>query len=220
MNVLVISPHPDDETLGAGGALLKFKDMGNKIFWLNVTNMKTEYGYTEIQVAERNREIECVKTAYGFADSFNMELEPAGMDKYQKGMLVGKFREILEKTKPEVLFIPYPYDVHSDHRIVFESVYSCTKSFRAPYVKSVLCMEILSETDQAQKEHGFIPNVFIDISPYLEKKIEVMKIYKSEIDNAPFPRNEDAIRGLASYRGASAYFKYSEAFCLIKGRVD
>ena len=45
MNVLVISPHPDDETLGAGGALLKFKDMGNKIFWLNVTNMKTEYGY-------------------------------------------------------------------------------------------------------------------------------------------------------------------------------
>ncbi len=47
MNVLVISPHPDDETLGAGGTLLKFKDKGHKLYWLNVTNMKTEYGYKQ-----------------------------------------------------------------------------------------------------------------------------------------------------------------------------
>lgn len=220
MNVLVISPHPDDETLGAGGTLMKFKNMGDHIFWLNVTNMKIEYGYSNSKVAERNREIERIKAAYGFTASFNMELEPAGMDKYQKGMLVGKFKEIIEKIKPEVLLIPYPYDVHSDHRIVFESVYSCTKYFRAPYLKTILSMEILSETEQAQQEKGFVPNVFIDISPYIEKKIEFMRIYQSELDHAPFPRNEDAIRGLASYRGAAAYFKYGEAFYLIKGRVD
>ena len=72
----------------------------------------------------------------------------------------------------------------------------------------------------AERSHGFIPNVFVDITDYLDKKIEIMKTYKSEIDASPFPRNEDAIRGLASYRGATAHYKYSEAFYLVRSRVD
>ena len=213
MNVLVISPHPDDETLGAGGTLLKFKDKGHKLYWLNVTNMKTEYG-------ERNAEIESVKAAYSFDGFWNLELEPAGVDKYETGELVSKFKDVFEKVKPELLLIPYRFDVHSDHRVIFDAVYSCTKSFRAPYLKTVLSMEILSETDQAQQESGFVPNVFINIDGYVERKIEIMKIYKSEIDKAPFPRNENAIRGLAAYRGATGYYNSCESFYLVKGRLD
>ncbi len=56
MKVMVISPHPDDETLGAGGTLLKFKEKGHKLYWLNVTNVKVEYGYSEERVKERNKE--------------------------------------------------------------------------------------------------------------------------------------------------------------------
>lgn len=220
MNVLVISPHPDDETLGAGGTLLKLKSNGHKIYWLNVTNMKTEYGYTAERVRERNEEINKVNRAYSFDGFWNLEMEPAGMDKYETGRLISQFKQIFEKVRPELLFLPYQYDVHSDHRVIFNTVYSCTKAFRAPYLKTVLSMEILSETDQAQKEKGFIPNVFVDISPFIDKKIEIMKMYKSEIDAAPFPRNENAISGLAAYRGATAYYEYSEAFCLIKSRMD
>lgn len=220
MNVLVISPHPDDETLGAGGTLLKLKDNGHKIYWLNVTNMKTEYGYTAERVKERNEEIHMVNDAYGFDGFWNLEMEPAGMDKYETGALVSQFKKVFEDIKPELLFIPYRYDVHSDHRVIFDTVYSCTKSFRAPYLKTVLSMEILSETDQAQHESSFSPNVFIDVSKYIDKKIDIMKIYKSEIDDAPFPRNENAIKGLAAYRGATAYQGYSESFYLIKSRLD
>lgn len=220
MNVLVISPHPDDETLGAGGTLLKFKESGHKTFWLNVTNMKSEYGYTTKRVDERNKEIENVISSYSFDGFWDMELEPAGMDKYETGILVSQFKKVFEEVKPELLLIPYRYDVHSDHRVIFDTVYSCTKSFRAPYLKTVLSMEILSETDQAQRESGFMPNVFIDVSKYIDKKIEIMKLYKSEIDKPPFPRNEDAIKGLASYRGSTSYYKYAEAFYLIKKRMD
>lgn len=220
MNVLVISPHPDDETLGAGGTLLKFKEKGHKIFWLNVTHMKTEYGYTKERIDERNAEIEKVKAAYSFDGFWNLELEPAGVDKYETGMLVSKFKSVFEAVRPELLFIPFRNDVHSDHRVIYDAVYSCTKSFRAPYLKTVLSMEILSETDQAPQESGFIPNVFINIDEYLDRKIEIMNIYKSEIDVAPFPRNANAIKGLAAYRGATGYYNNCEAFYLVKSRID
>lgn len=220
MNVLVISPHPDDETLGAGGTLLKFKEQGHNIYWLNVTNMKTEYGYKQERVNERNAEIESVKSAYSFDGFWNLELEPAGVDKYETGQLVSKFKKVFEEVKPELLLIPYRFDVHSDHRVIFDAVYSCTKSFRAPYLKTVLCMEILSETDQAQPESGFVPNVFINIEGYVDRKIEIMNIYRSEIDTAPFPRNANAIKGLAAYRGATGYYNNSEAFYLVKSRID
>ncbi|QFJ53985.1 PIG-L deacetylase family protein [Pseudobutyrivibrio xylanivorans] len=220
MNILVISPHPDDETLGAGGTLLKLKAQGHHIFWLNITNMKTEYGYTEERVAERNAEIEIVRKAYGFEALYNLELEPAGVDKYDLGDLIPILKNVLEEVKPDVLFVPYKHDVHSDHRVIYEAIYSCTKAFRAPYLKNVLCMEIISETDQADRENGFVPNVFFDVTDYIDKKIEIMKTYKSEIDEPPFPRNEDAIRGMAAYRGATSHYKYAESFYLVKSRMD
>lgn len=220
MKVLVISPHPDDETLGAGGTLLKLKKEGHEIYWLNVTNMKTDYGYTAERVAERNAEIQKVAAAYQVDGFYNMELTPAGVEKYDLGELIGGFKKVFEEVQPDTVFVPYQYDVHSDHRVIFDAVYSCTKSFRAPYLKNVLAMEIISETDQAERSHGFIPNVFFDVTDYLDKKIEIMKTYESEIDAAPFPRNEEAIRGLAAYRGATAHYKYAEAFYLVKSRFD
>ncbi len=220
MKILVVSPHPDDETLGAGGTLLKMKDEGHKIYWLNVTNMKEEYGYTSERIHERQQEIDNVKRMYKVDDFIDLGLEPAGLDKYDKGVVVGMFKGVLDEIKPELLILPYGYDVHSDHHVVYEALYASIKSFRAPYIKTVLCMEILSETDQASSENCFEPNVFVDISNYIDKKLEVMKNYKSEISEAPFPRNEEAIKGLASYRGATSYYRYAEAFKLVRGRIS
>ena len=45
--IIVISPHADDETLGGGGMLLKHSENGDKIYWINVTNAKKEFGYSD-----------------------------------------------------------------------------------------------------------------------------------------------------------------------------
>lgn len=45
--ILIISPHADDETLGAGGYLLKHRDLKDEIYWINVTNANIKYGYTK-----------------------------------------------------------------------------------------------------------------------------------------------------------------------------
>lgn len=220
MKVMVVSPHPDDETLGAGGFLLKCRQKDAKLYWLNVTNMKEEYGYSPEQIERRQNEIDQVKSSYGIKFFYDLALKPAGVDEYPLGELVGRLKEILDEARPDTLLIPYGNDVHSDHRVIYHAVYSCTKSFRSPYLKTVLCMEILSETDQASPNQTFTPNFFVNIADYIDKKIQIMKIYESELKEPPFPRNPEAIRGLSAFRGAAAGYPYGEAFYMLKHRIN
>jgi LmbE family N-acetylglucosaminyl deacetylase len=79
-------------------------------------------------------------------------------------------------------------------------------------------METLSETEYAPslKEDSFIPNSFVDISAYMNKKIKLMQIYKNEFGNHPFPRSEKNIRALGTLRGATCGYEYAESFILLK----
>jgi N-acetylglucosamine malate deacetylase 1 len=61
-----------------------------------------------------------------------------------------------------------------------------------------------------------IANTYSDISDFLEKKIEIMKIYESELQNSPLPRSIDNIQALARFRGATVSVKYAEAFMLLR----
>lgn len=77
--------------------------------------------------------------------------------------------------------------------------------------------ECLSETEAmpALPENLFIPNVYSDISDFLDEKIEIMKIFESELQEPPLPRSIVAIKALAQYRGVAAGVNYAEAFMLI-----
>ena len=66
MKVLVMSVHPDDETLGCGGTLLKHKMEGDEIFWLIATDMKVKDGFSKEKIAARDKEIETVSLKYNF----------------------------------------------------------------------------------------------------------------------------------------------------------
>ena len=72
MNILVVSPHPDDETLGVGGTLLKMKKAGHKIFWLIITQVSVDLGWSESFVNHREEQIKTVKSFYGFDGFYNL----------------------------------------------------------------------------------------------------------------------------------------------------
>ena len=79
-------------------------------------------------------------------------------------------------------------------------------------------METLSETEFAPSSasDNFVPNVFVDVSQYIEKKIQIMNIFESEISKHPFPRSEKNIKALATLRGATSGCEYAESFMLLK----
>ena len=212
--VLVIAVHPDDETLGCGGTLLKHKANGDEIYWLICTTLPKNHSYYNT----REEEIKKVASLYNFDGVYNLELETMRVDEYSMSDLIGKISKVINEIQPNILYLPFKGDVHSDHRKIFEASYSCTKSFRYPFIKKIYMIETLSETEftPSTKEDSFIPNVFVDISEYMDKKIEIMKIYKSEMAEHPFPRSEKNLKALATLRGATAGCEYAESFMLLK----
>jgi len=217
--IMFVSVHPDDETIGCGGTILKNKKLGNKIYWLNLTDisMSHPFGYTK-EFAEHIYWTEAeVSKKYGFEKMFNLEI-PAGMlETYETRVLVSKIDEVLNSVKPDELYLPNRSDIHSDHRIGFNAVYACTKNFRKPYIKKILMYETLSETEYAPalSENAFIPNFYVDISDYFDKKLRIMGLYDTEIMPEPYPRSFRAIQALAAFRGSRIGAAYAEAFMLL-----
>lgn len=216
MNVLVVSPHPDDETLGAGGTILRLKEEGNKIFWLNITGMTKGGIFSEEMQERRKEQLKNIEDFYKFEGTYNLNLPTAQLDSYNTSDAIDKIREVFTKVQPEMLILPDYNDAHSDHKKVFEWCYSCSKVFRFPYIKKIMTMEIVSETDFGKPENPFIPNFYVDITEYLEKKINALNIYDTELGEPPFPRSIEHVKALATVRGAAAGVKYAEAFRMIK----
>jgi len=211
--VLVVAVHPDDETLGCGGALFKHKDSGDEIHWMIATEMEELEG-----VSQRNIEIDKVAELYDFDSVHRLKLLTTKVDEYSMSELIARISLVVKKVKPNIIYLPFKNDIHSDHKCIFDAAYSCTKSFRYPFIKKIYMMETLSETEfsLSTKECSFIPNVFVDISGYINEKIEAMKLYEGEMGRHPFPRSERNIKALATYRGATAGCDYAESFMLIK----
>lgn len=217
--ILFISVHPDDETLGCGGTILRHRALGDIIYWLNITDMTEGHplGYPFEMKKIRNNEIAKVKELYGFAGIHNLQFPTQFLDDVKLQELIAKIDNVIKIVSPDIVYLPNRSDVHSDHRIAFNAIYACTKYFRNPNIKKMLMYETLSETEfsPALPENVFIPNTFIDITDYFEEKVKIMKVYKSEIMKSNAPRSINAIRALASLRGSRISVKYAEAFMLI-----
>lgn len=216
-NVLVVAVHPDDETLGCGGALLRHVADGDRIHWLIVTDMVPEL-FAPDRIARRENEIAAVAQAYAFSSLHRLRLPTTRLDTLPDTAMVEAFGKVFSEVQPDTVYLPYANDVHSDHRKVFAAGWACTKSFRHPCVKRVLMMEVLSETEFAPPlpGHAFVPNVYCDVSQFIARKIEILQMYQGELASAPFPRSVEAVRSLAAYRGAVAGCHFAEAFMLLK----
>ena len=217
MRTIVIAPHPDDEVLGVGGTLMRRKAEGEKMAWLIVTGITSEAGWSDNKIKQRADEIKRVSVLFGFDSVFELNFPTTQLDQVSMSDLVASISNVFKTVEPEEVFVPHPSDIHTDHRIVFDAVASCTKWFRYPSVKRVLAYETLSETDFGLgTNQAFRPNVFVNIEPYLAEKLQAMDIYVSELGVFPFPRSHEAIRALATLRGAASGFRAAEAFELLR----
>lgn len=214
--ILIIAPHPDDESLGCGGTILKNLDNGNEVYCLIMTKSKNKRLHNKKKIELIN-----VMKKYPITGYKHLSFEPAKLDVMPKHKIISSIKSYLDKIEPSEVFIPFNHDAHSDHMVVFDSACAASKSFRSKYIKKILAYETVSETDinLNSRLSNFKPNLFIDISKFLQKKISILSIYKTEIGLHPFPRSLKNIKALATYRGSMSNYKSAEAFIILKERI-
>ena len=218
--VLVVGTHPDDETLGCGGSLLKHQENGDSIYWLNFTDMHEEDGWGIHKVKKRKKEIETVIDKYKFSKFFNLGYPTLKLDTMSISSILDDVNRVYKEIRPEIIYLPFIHDIHSDHQIVSKIIQSTLKWFRHPNIIKALMYETPSETEfNFIKEKQFNPNIFVNIEGYLDKKIEIMKVYDSELLDFPFPRSVTTIKSLAKFRGSQSGYKAAEAYELVYERI-
>lgn len=216
--ILVVAPHPDDETLGCGATLRRHVLEGDEVHWLIVTGISVAQGFSHQRVQSRAAEIDMVAGAYGFSSTTKLDFPTATLDAIPKGDLVRAVSAVFNRIEPNTVYVPYRNDAHTDHAAVFDAVAACTKSFRYPFVKSVLAYETLSETEFGLRpeDPGFRPNLFVDVTRTAEDKIRIMGMFEGEMAAFPFPRSVECLRAQLTLRGSQAGVQAAESFQILK----
>lgn len=208
---LVFAPHNDDELLGAGGTLLKLSKKGYMTVVCEVTSgPRADLIQSEAKEAHK---------ALGVSQSVFLNLPSCRLEGLPKTELNTAVCRVVKEIQPEIVLLPHYGDMHLDHRWVAEAAMVAVRPIAAPFVKTVLAYETLSETEwnTPSSVNAFIPNIWIDISDEIEQKLQAMQSYKSQLYSFPHPRSLEAIKALAQYRGSTIGTEAAEAFMLIRG---
>jgi LmbE family N-acetylglucosaminyl deacetylase len=216
--VIVIAPHPDDEILGVGGTMARLSDEGAEVYVIIATK-----GYPPLFDEEsinigRREALEAHKFLK-VKETFFLSFPAANLDSIPSREINDKFVEIFKCIKPDIVFIPFNGDIHIDHQRISLSALVAARPNNSEFPVFIYAYETLSETNwnAPYLTPNFIPNVFIDISQYLDKKIEAFKKYKSQIKEFPNERSVESLKMLAMLRGSTVGCYAAEAFVLVRG---
>lgn len=221
--ILVIAAHPDDEVLGCGGTIARLSDEGNKvyisIFGEGITSRYDSRNLSDKKLLDklRNHSKEA-SLILGAQDLIMYDLPDNRFDTVPLLKIVKMIEELILKIKPNIIFTHGSYDLNIDHTILNRAVLTASRPISTHVVREIYTFEIPSSTEWSFNQIGkpFSPNYFVDINKTLDKKLEAMKKYKSEIRNFPHPRSTKALRAIAQRWGSCAGFNAAEAFQLVR----
>lgn len=219
---LFIAPHADDETLGCGGTIARLAKAGAHVTVAVVTGHgETPHPLWPAALWDTVRgEARAAMQALGVSELLFEEVPAALVADQPMYQLNRAIHGLVAKVRPTVLFVPFLFDLHKDHREIFHaaSVTWRPSSELGRAIRDVFCYEVQSEThwNAPYVEAGFLPTTWIDISDTLDTKLAALACYHSQIRPFPDARSLDAVRALAMWRGSQQSLRAAEAFVSIK----
>ena len=218
---VVIAPHPDDETLGAGGTIKRLSDSGFRVVVVTVAAHMPPL-YSEEVHQTTVREAKAAQEVLGVSESVFLDKPAVHLGDTSVAEFNSLIQLQVERFEPQVLLIPF-YDRHIDHRMIFDACMVAARPVGVGRtIDLVAAYETISEThwNAPHIEPSFIPNFCVDITEQIETKIEAMRCFESQLHEFPGPRSAEALRALALFRGSQAGYGYAEAFQIIRMRAE
>ena len=218
-NIVCIAAHPDDEVLGLGGTLIKHANSGDKVFIILLSegeNSKIEKN--KKNPYRKNNAEECSNimgtSLYRILDYPDQELDTVAIIEIIKDL-----EKILEKLKPDIVYVHHPWDLNKDHQIASQAAFTALRPMnKFGLLTEIRAFETPSSTEQSPQEGQYIfrPNLYVSLYNIWNTKIKALKSYKRELENFPHPRSLKAIEALAIKRGMESGFKKAEAFMVLR----
>ena len=217
MNILVIAPHPDDEVLGCGGTIARYVALGHQVYVLVVTRGIPEIFPPE-EIEKTRQELKVAHNILGVSETIFLDFPAPMLDTVPGYKLADSINRVIRDFQPQILYLPHRGDLHNDHKAVYHAVMVAARPINNSPIRRILCYETLSETEwgDLSGNTAFVPNVFIDISEFLEKKMLALSSYRSQLKSPPHPRSLSSIEALARFRGGTIGVLAAEAFILIR----
>lgn len=223
MRVLVVAPHADDDVLGVGGTIARYAAEGHDVVVAILTGHGDEgphpLGPREIWDVVRG-EAKRAHEVLGVKETIFEEIPAVGVADQALWKLNKTTMAVMRAVGPDVVYVPFLYDVHRDHRELTHSFSvawrPCTEMGRK--IRQVFAYETVSEThwNLPYLEPGFFPNHWEDVSGYLDKKLEALECFESQMRPFPEARSLEAVEALARWRGSQMSLHAAEAFVMIR----
>ena len=212
--VLVVAPHPDDETIGMGGTIAKLVSLSIPVRVIFMSNGVTSRDVARETVESRNRAARNAMGLLGVNDFNFFDLPDNRFDSLPILEIAKLLESEVSNFKPTVVFAPYRYDLNIDHQIASEATSIAVRPKLSSNVRLYLNYEILSSTGWNHAAPVFSPTVFVDIQNYWSLKMSALQAYGPEIDASPSARSIRVIEALANFRGGLVAKEKAEAFSL------
>ncbi|MBN1574478.1 MAG: PIG-L family deacetylase [Deltaproteobacteria bacterium] len=223
MNILVLAAHPDDEVLGCGATIAKLADEKHDVF-IAILGEGITSRYQDREKVDKSllRGIQdCSRNAAGILnakDVFFYDLPDNRFDTVPLLEVIKIIEDLAGKVEPDIVFTHHGGDLNIDHVIVHRATLTALRPVSKKVISRICSYEVPSSTEWAfnQFEPYFRPNMFVDVSNTLERKIEAIKAYDTEIRQFPHPRSPEALRSIANRWGSTAGLEAAEAFEIIR----
>ncbi|WP_295754416.1 PIG-L deacetylase family protein [uncultured Holdemanella sp.] len=216
MNYLIVVAHPDDEVLGAGATIHKLIKEGHNVA---VAIMVSQAAARKDLSSTLTSDEEEALNLLGVNKVYHANFPNIKMNTVAHLDLVQFVEKCIEDFSADAIITHHPSDTNNDHVQTSYAVQAASRLFQRrehlPQLKQLLYMEVLSSTEWSfdSSANRFMPNYFVEVGKEgVDLKIKALSKYKGVMRPYPHPRSNEALEGLAAYRGAQSGCNYAEAF--------
>ena len=223
MNYLVVVAHPDDEVLGAGATIHKLINSGHNVAVAIMVSQAAARKDLSASLSDDEAEALAI---LGVKQTYHASFPNIKMNTVPHLELVQFIEKCIMDFKADTIITHHPADTNNDHVMTSYAAQAAARLFQrrddVPDLKELLFMEVPSSTEWSidSSSNDFRPNTYFEIGREgLDVKLKALSAYKGVMRLYPHPRSNEALEGLAAYRGAQAGCKYAEAFESVLRRV-